>query len=125
MAQGVPRCVQAFQLDGLADLDHIARPYTAVHAADAAGCLVMGNHLGSGGRHHGCVATRVVEVLVGVEQLGDLPAAYFGGCQAFLVIQRIDGQCLAGFRTSDQVVEVAVAVSGPDAFDEHGMFQIG
>ena len=40
------------------------------------------------------------------------PAAF--AAQAFLVIQRIDGERLAGFGAGDQVVEVPVGVAGPD-----------
>ena len=45
--------------------------------------------------------------------------AVLGGAQAFLVIQGIDRERLAGFSAGDQVVEVAVGVAGPDLFDDH------
>jgi len=84
---------------------------------------VVGDHPGAGGGHDGRVAAGVVVVFVGVEQLRDLPAAHFGGLQAFLVVQRVDGQRFAGFGAGDQVVVVAVVVTGPDALDKHGMLQ--
>jgi hypothetical protein len=35
------------------------------------------------------------------------------------MIKRIDCQRFAGFLASDQVIEVATGVCGPDLFDDH------
>ena len=48
-------------------------------------------------RDHGRVAAGMVAVLVRVQDLRDVPAFVLGGVQALLVIQRIDGERLAGF----------------------------
>ena len=82
--------------------------------------VVVRDHLGAGRRDHGRVAAGVVVVLVGVEDLRDLPALVLGRGQALLVVQRIDRQRLAGLGAGDQVVVVAVGVAGPDALDDHG-----
>ena len=49
----------------------------------------------SGRPHQARIAARMVQVLVGIENLRDLPA--FGPChvQASPPFERIDGQCLA------------------------------
>jgi hypothetical protein len=60
-------------------------------------------------------------VFMGVEDLRDLPAAHARRVQAFLVVQRVDGQSLASLGAGDQVVEVAVCIAGPDAFDDHAL----
>ncbi len=46
------------------------------------------------------------------------PFALAGG-EAFLVVQRIDRQCLAGLGAGDQIIEIAAGISGPDLFDDH------
>lgn len=75
---------------------------SAVHAWYLAAGLAVGNHLGAGGCHDGRVAAGVVMVSVGVEQLGDLPAAHLRRLQAFLVVQRVDRQGFAGLGAGDQ-----------------------
>jgi hypothetical protein len=37
------------------------------------------------------------------------------------MVQRVNGEGLAGFAAGDQVVEVAVRIGGPDLFDYHGI----
>lgn len=120
VAHRVAGRVQAFQFDVPADLDHVPGLHAAVHAFDLARGLVVRDHLGAGGRHHGRVAAGVVVVLVRVEDLRDLPALDPGRVQGFFMVQRIDRQRFAGLGAGDQVVEVAVRITGPDAFDEHG-----
>ena len=61
----------------------------------------------------------VVAMLMGVEDLPDGPALRFGGGQALLMIEWIDRQRLAGFLASDQIIEVATGVCGPDLFNDH------
>ena len=56
---------------------------------------------------------------MGVEDLGDRPALGLRRREAFLVIERIDRQRLAGFGAGDKVVEIAAGVTGPDLFDDH------
>ena len=67
----------------------------------------------------------MVAVFVRVQDLGDVPARFLGGPQAFLVIQGVDGERLAGFVAGDQVIEVAVGVGGPNLFDDHGIVLAG
>ena len=108
MAHGVARRVQHFQFHGLADGDLVAGLQAAVHAGNAVLGIVVSQDLGAGGRDHGLVPADMVAMLMGVEDLGDGPALVLGGGQAFLVVERIDGQGLAGFRAGDQIVEVAI-----------------
>jgi hypothetical protein len=61
----------------------------------------------------------VVTVLVGVQDLGDAPSLLLCRGEAFLVVERIDRERLAALGASDEVVEVAVAVAGPDLLDDH------
>ena len=89
VAQGVAWRVEALKLDGLANLDHIAGLHAPVHAGDFAGRLVVRDDLGASGGDHRRIAASVVMVLVGVENLRDLPAFDFGGCQRFFGIQRV------------------------------------
>src|SRR5262245_22212762 len=81
----------------------------------------MRENRGAGLAHHRVVAARVVPVLVRIEDLRDREALVFRGLEALLVIERIDGERLAGFGARDQVVEVAVVVGGPDLLDDHGI----
>ena len=61
------------ELDCAADLDHIALGQSPVHAADAGGGARMRQHLSLGRALQARVAAGVVTVLVGVEDLSDLP----------------------------------------------------
>ena len=79
----------------------------------------MGQHLGTGGGHHRIVAANVVKVLVGVQDLGDVPAFVFGGFQTLVAVQRVDGQGFTGFSAGHKIVEIAVGVGGPNLFDDH------
>ena len=83
----------------------------------------MGDQPGAGGRDHGRVATRVVKMLMGVEDLGNLPALDPRGGECFFMVERVDREGLAGFGTGHKVVEVAVGVCSPDAFDDHAGLQ--
>ena len=114
-----PGRVHAFELDRLADLDHVARLHAAIDAGDARAGAVVRDDLRAGRGDHRRVAAGVVVVLVGVEDLRDLPALDARRVQALLVVERIDRQRLAGLGAGDQVVVVAVGVAGPDALDDH------
>ena len=100
MAHRVARRVHAFELDGPADLDQVAGLDAAVHPGNARAGFVVRNHLRTRGGHHGGVAAGVVMMLVGVEDLRDLPALVPCDGQAFLAVQRIDRQRLSGLRTA-------------------------
>jgi hypothetical protein len=52
--------------------------------------------------------------------LRDLPTLVFGRVQTFFAVKRINRQSLARLMASDQVVEIAVGVGGPDLFNDHG-----
>jgi hypothetical protein len=119
VAHGVAGRIQRFQLDRLTDLHHVAGLQPHVLAGDLVPGPVMGQHLGAGRTHHGLVAADMVAVLVRVEDLGYLPAAFLGAGETLLVIERVDGKRLSGFGTGDQIVEVSVSVSGPDLLDDH------
>src|SRR5580658_7608263 len=65
------------------------------------------------------VAAGVLEVLVRVQDLGDLPAALARGCQAQLPLQRIHGERLAALRAGNEIVKIPPGVTRPDALREH------
>ena len=119
MAHRVTRRVHALELDALADLDDVAGLDPSVYARDEPGGAMVRDHLGAGGRHHGRVAADVVVVLVGVQDLGDLPALDPGGRQCLFMVQRVDCKSFPGVRAGHQVVEVAQRVAGPDSLDDH------
>jgi hypothetical protein len=61
----------------------------------------------------------VIEVLVRIQHLRDLPVVALCRIEALLMIQRIDRHGLAGFGAHDQVIEISVGVTGPDLFYDH------
>src|SRR5580658_16327 len=81
----------------------------------------MGQHPGMGRRDQAGIAAGVVAVLVSVQDLGDGPALRTRRGLAQAPLQRIDRQRLAGLRAGDEIVEIAVIVGGPDAFDDHDL----
>ncbi len=91
----------------------------AASPAPVSAGAVMRDQPGAGGRDHRGVAAGVVAVLVGVENLGDLPALGLGGRETFLMIQGIDGKRFAGVGAGNQIVEIAIRVTGPDTLDDH------
>jgi hypothetical protein len=80
---------------------------------------------GAGAFDHGGVPAGVVAVLVRVQDLRDREARILRGLEAFFVVERIDREGVARFRTSDEIVEVAVVVGGPDLLDDHRSFSGG
>ena len=118
VAEGVARRVETLELHRLADLDHVAGLHAAIDTRNLAAGLVVRDQLGAGGLHHRGVAAGMVVVLVRVEDLRDAPAVLLGCGQALAVVERVDRQRLAGVGTGDQVIEVAIRVAGPDAFDD-------
>src|SRR5262250_3349243 len=113
VAHCVSRRIQAFELDGLADLDDIAGAQPAIDARDPVLRVGMCQHLGAGRRDYLLVAAGVVAVLMGVEDLCDRPPPRAGESEALLVVERIDREGLAGLPAGDEVVEVAIGVRGP------------
>src|SRR3972149_205420 len=57
--------------------------------------------------------------LMGVQDLGDFPAPGLGRREAFHMVQGIDGERFSGVGAGDQVVEIAIRISGPDTLDDH------
>ena len=120
VAEGVAGCIQGFELHGFADLDDVARREPARHTRNAVLGRMVREHRRPGFVHDGLVAVNVVVVLVGVEDLGDLPAGFFGRIEALFTVQRVDGQRLAGLGAGDEVVEIAVGITGPNLLHKHG-----
>ena len=74
MAHRVSRRVEAFELDGLANLDHVACADAAIHVRDATfRVLACAMTAGAGGLDHAFVATCMIAVLMRVEYLRDRP----------------------------------------------------
>ena len=112
-------CIQAFELDSAANLYDIARTHTSKHVRNSVLCIGVRDDLRSGRRNESAIATGMIAVLMGIEYLRDGPVVIVSSRQALVVIQWINGQRLAGFRTGDQVIKVPVRVRGPDLLDYH------
>ncbi len=119
MRERVAGGVEAFELGAAADPDDVALGEAAIHAADARGGGGVRRDLRPGGRLEAGVAAGVVAVLVGVEDLRDLPAAFARRIKTQLPLERIDRERLAGLRAGDEIVEVAQGVSRPDPLGQH------
>ena len=119
MAHRVAGRVQTLQLHRFAHADDVPRLHAPINTRNFSTCFVMRDQLGTGGGNHLRVAAGVIMVLMGVEHLGDLPAAHLGSGQGFLMVQRVYRQGLARFRAGHQVVEIAIGVACPDALDNH------
>ena len=91
----------------------------ARHVGDLVLGVLVRQDFGAGLGDQRLVAAGMVAMLVGVRDLGDLPPFVLGGLQAFLMIQGIDGQRLAGLAAGDQVIKIATGIGGPDLFDDH------
>jgi hypothetical protein len=113
------RRVQAFELDGLAYLDHVAGAQSAAHLRDPVLGIDVRQHRGFGRRDHLLVSAGMVTMLVRIEDLGDGPALRLGGGEALLVVQRVDRQCLASLAAGDQIIEIAAGIRSPYLFDDH------
>ena len=73
------------RLDLLPDFDNVSGLGAAVHHRDASAGPEMRKQSGARGRDHR------------------------------FMVQRVDGECFAGFRTCNQVVEVAVGIASPQS----------
>ena len=113
------RCIQAFKFYRFADFDDVASLHATRHARNLAAGLVVRDDLSTGGRCHRCIAAGMVMVFVGIENLGNLPAFDLGRIQGFFMIQRINSQRFSGLWANDQVIEIAIGIARPDAFDDH------
>ena len=91
----------------------------AIHPRNALLGILVCEQLRARRRDHRGVAAGVIAVLMRIQNLSDVPAALLGRGKTFLVIQRIDRQRLSRLRASDQIVEVAIRVCGPNLFDDH------
>ena len=120
MAHRVPRGVERLELDRAPDADDVSRPQPAVDPGDRR--VGVGEDLRPGRGDHRVVPPDVVEVLVGVEDLGDLEAPLLRLRKAFPVVEGVDRERLPGLRAGDEIVEVAIVVTGPDLFDDHAFF---
>ncbi len=119
MRHGVPRRVETLELQRASDPDHVALLQAAIDTPDPTCRARVGQHLGAGGPHQALVASRMVEVLVRVEDLGNGPALLPRHIQTQLPLQRIHRQGFAGLGTGNQVVKVSVGISRPDALYQH------
>ena len=120
VAHRMARRIQNFQFYSLADLDHVTSIQTSIHVGDRSAGIGMGNDTGAGGRHHRAITADVVAVLMGVQDLGDVPAHGLGFSETLLMIERIHGQCLTGFWARHKVIEISPGVCRPDLLNNHG-----
>ena len=102
VAHRVTGRVEALELDALAYADDVAAAQPPRHVWDRG--VRMRQQRGAGRCDDVVVAADVVVVLMRVEDLGDVKSSLFGDAQARAVIERIDGERLAGLFASDQVV---------------------
>src|SRR5688572_5568582 len=116
----MPGRVQTLQLDGTTHTNHIALLQTAVHAADTSGRIRMSQNFRACRSNESGIAPGMVAMLVRVQDLRDLPALGFGGLEHTSPFQRVNGERLARFRASNQVMKIPQPVGGPDSLDQHG-----
>src|SRR5437762_3549036 len=119
MRHRMARRVEAFQFDGLADLDDVTGLEAAVDALDLVLGAGMRQQFGVRRADDLIVAAGMVAVMVRVQHLRDALALCLRGGEAFLVVERIDRERLAGFGAGDQVIEIPSGIGGPDLFDNH------
>ena len=119
MRHRMARRVEAFQFDGLADLDDVTGLEAAVNALDLVLGAGMRQQFGVRRADDLIVAAGMVAVMVRVQHLRDVPVLCLRSGEAFLVVERIDRERLAGFGAGDQVIEIAAGIGGPDLFDDH------
>ena len=101
-ANAVAVCMQ------LEDTDYIASANAACHLRNALPRVTMCDYRCAGRFDHCLVATGMVAVFVGVDDLGDGPVICGGDIKTLAKVERVDGKCLAGLGTGDQVVEIPV-----------------
>ena len=119
VAHGVSGGVEGKQFDCLPNSDDIAGAQADINAVDPSPSVLVRQQLRSGGRYDRSIAAGMVAVLVGVEDLRDVPTAIFRARETFLEVERIDGERLARLRAGDQVVEIAQGVARPDLLNDH------
>ena len=120
MAHRVAGGVERFKLDRFADFDNVARTEADVYARNLAFGIGVGEQLGASCRNDMFVTAGMIAMLVRIQHLGDGPALALGARQALFMIQGINSHCFPRLGASNEIVEVAVAVGGPDLFDNHG-----
>lgn len=87
MCAGMPGCIEALELDRLADSNGFPVGEPTIQTRDAPACARMGEHPCPGRGAQRFVAADVVTMFVGVEDLGDRPATFAGGRCAELPIE--------------------------------------
>ena len=113
--------IEALQFNGFADLDDIAGANAAVHVWNAAPGICVRDNLCAGSRYHRLVATRVIAVLMRVEDLRDVPASLLCGRKALCIVQRINRQRLARLRAGNQVIKISIRIPRPDLLNDHDL----
>ena len=93
----------------------------AIHVRDTSSRILVGDDLCAGRSDHALVAAGMIAVLVGIQDLCDSPASLRRNREALVEVQRVYGECVAGLRAGDQVVEITVGIPGPDLFDDHDL----
>src|SRR5262249_55215664 len=103
--------------------DDIALVQPAVDATDASRRPGMCQDLRAGRADQTCIASSMVLVLMGVQDLGDLPAALPRRVQAPPPLEGVHRERLSGLPTGDEIVEVAQIIGCTDALDQHGVLR--
>jgi len=119
MAHRMTGCVQAFKLYRFSYLDNVASANTPVDIGNTIAGILVRNDLRAGCLDHALVAACMVSVLVCIEYLRNRPATILRDIEALRKVEWINCQCLARFRTRDEIIEVPIGVSRPDLFDDH------
>lgn len=115
------RCIQALHFHRFADFNYIAGANTAAHIGNGVGSVLMRNDTGACCGYHRFVATRVVAMFMGIEDLRDGPAVLLRDRQALLVVQRVNRQRVTGLRANDKVIKIAIGIACPDLFNDHSL----
>src|SRR5210317_1290899 len=113
MAHCMPRGVEALQIDARADLDDVTCTNAAVHVGYAPGGVPVRDDLCFRCGDHARVAADMIAVFVRIQDLRNAPAPVFCDGQTLAEIERVDRERPPFFGTGNDVIEIAIRVSGP------------
>ena len=119
MAHRVTGRVQALKLDCFANLDNVTCTDPTIHIRNALAGVLVRNNTGARCVGHSLVATDVVGMFVSIENLRYRPAAFICDIEALCEVERVDRQRFACVLAGDEIIEIAVGVTGPDLLDNH------
>ncbi len=91
MTHGMAGRIKRLQFDRFANFDDVTGLQASIHIRDLVLCFGVGKYLAACGVDHSLVATRVITVVMGIEDLSDFPAHFLGAIKHLIVFQRVNG----------------------------------